>query len=88
MSERAIVLASDGLWDNLHEEEIGQLAVSGGDMVGRVRTMVKRAKEMAYLLEYESPFYLKAVKKGHSVPKGGKIDDITIIIAEVVLTSG
>ena len=57
-------------------------------MVSRVKAVVKRTKERAYLLEYESPFYLKAIKKGHSVPKGGKIDDITIIVAEVVLANG
>lgn len=57
-------------------------------MVSKVKAVVKRTKERAYLLEYESPFYLKAVRKGHSVPKGGKIDDITIIIAEVVLANG
>lgn len=62
--------------------------VEGGDMVSRVKAVVKRTKERAYLLEYESPFYLKAIKKGHSVPKGGKIDDITIIVAEVVLANG
>ncbi len=76
-----IVLASDGLWDNLNEDEIGELVMGGGDMVSRVKAVVKRTKERAYLLDYESPFYLKAVKKGHSVPKGGKIDDISIIIA-------
>jgi hypothetical protein len=62
--------------------------MGGGDMVSKVKAVVKRTKERAYLLEYESPFYLKAVRKGHSVPKGGKIDDITIIIAEVVLANG
>jgi serine/threonine protein phosphatase PrpC len=47
------VLASDGLWDNLHEEDIRQLAICGGsDLVGRVKLLVRRAKEMAYLLEY------------------------------------
>jgi hypothetical protein len=33
--------------------------------------------------EYESPFYLKACNHGHKVPKTGKIDDISMIIASV-----
>jgi hypothetical protein len=33
---------------------------------------------------YESPFYHKALKHGHKAPKCGKVDDTTMILAEVM----
>ncbi len=41
---------------------------------------------MANLTEFESPFYLKAKEQGHKdVPKIGKVDDTTLIIASVIM---
>jgi protein phosphatase PTC7 len=43
--EKRIVLASDGLWDNLHEDEIQQLLFSNGnDLTAKTKTIVRRAK--------------------------------------------
>ena len=41
---------------------------------------------MGGLEVYESPFYLKALEQEHTVPKTGKIDDITLIVATVLRT--
>jgi len=50
------------------------------------RNLIRRAKEVAALERYESPFYLKAVEQEHTVPKTGKVDDITVIVASIVKT--
>lgn len=36
-------------------------------------------------MSYESPFYKKALEKGKQVPKSSKVDDISIILAEIII---
>jgi hypothetical protein len=80
------VLASDGLWDNLTPKEVQKEIFTSNNHVQSAKALVKRTKDIANLKEFESPFYLKAREQGHTdVPKIGKVDDTTMIIASVVI---
>ena len=45
--------------------------------------IAKNAEEKSFDINYESPFYKKARKQGIRFRKGGKQDDITVIIAQI-----
>jgi hypothetical protein len=83
LKDKVIVLASDGLWDNIHNEEIRKEVFGVGDLVESGKRLVKKIKEVGTLREYESPFYRKGIAQNQKVPKTGKVDDTTIIIASV-----
>lgn len=80
-----LVVATDGLYDN----------VSDGDIVGVVQQMEGKevmevaealgdlASERAVDANYESPF-MKAAGKAGVEWRGGKADDITVVVLKVV----
>jgi hypothetical protein len=78
-----IVLATDGLWDNMHLKEIHEylFLTECKDIVLKTKNIIKKIKEYSKYGEYESPFYKKALSQGLNVPKTAKVDDISIIIA-------
>jgi serine/threonine protein phosphatase PrpC len=72
--EDIIVLGTDGLWDNLFEKEIAQLAVWQSDMSNLAKNIGEEAR-------------LAATEPGRKTPwsgVGGKLDDISVIAARVV----
>jgi protein phosphatase PTC7 len=74
--EDIIVMATDGLWDNLFEEQVAELVVEKSDMS-------KLAKNIAEETRFA------ATEPGRKTPwsdVGGKLDDITVITALVVTT--
>lgn len=77
------MLASDGLWDNVYSDIIRREIAESSGYVEAAKKLVKRTKEVFLLPEYESPFYTKGMKLGEKVPKAGKVDDTTIILARV-----
>jgi DNA modification methylase len=52
------------------------------------KEIAKRAEENSLDLNYESPFYKKAIQHGKNFRKGGKPDDITVIIAQILEEDG
>lgn len=81
-----LVIATDGLFDNVSAERIVELTVQGRDMPPEelVRVIAEEASRAANDPNAETPFAEGAQKAGQSW-QGGKLDDITVIIARVAL---
>jgi phosphatidylserine decarboxylase len=75
-----IVLATDGLWDNLFPKDIISIIEQNySDLKEAAEQIARRAQEVALRENIETPFERKANKRW----RGGKLDDITVIIAKV-----
>ncbi|XP_016951103.1 protein phosphatase PTC7 homolog fig [Drosophila biarmipes] len=83
-----VLLATDGLFDNLPESML--LKILNGlkergerDLLEGASQVVEKARELSLNASFQSPFALKA--REHNVPYsgGGKPDDITLILASV-----
>uniref|UniRef100_A0A0N4ZV92 Protein phosphatase n=1 Tax=Parastrongyloides trichosuri TaxID=131310 RepID=A0A0N4ZV92_PARTI len=82
-----ILLASDGLWDNVPQEMINKLLASidrdEDDALQNIcNSLTLCARQLSLSKDYMSPFSLKAVEEGYKT-KGGKPDDITCILIKV-----
>lgn len=90
-----VIVASDGLWDNLFEEGdilpvVREQAVDkngGGSAVvdpqRLAHALVQRARAASEREDYESPFALEA--RRHGLRRlGGKVDDITVVVGRVI----
>lgn len=82
-----IVIATDGLWDNLKETsllyEISKIkSYLLEDLEKTAQTLAKKAIELAFDPDYISPFAISARKNGINI-RGGKPDDVTILLARV-----
>ena len=74
--EDIIVMATDGLWDNLFEEQVAELVVEQSDMTKLAKNIAEEAR-------------FAATEPGRKTPwsdVGGKLDDITVVTALVVTT--
>ena len=74
--EDIIVMATDGLWDNLFEEQVAELVVEKSDMSKLAKNIAEEAR-------------FAATEPGRKTPwsdVGGKLDDITVVTALVVTT--
>ena len=74
--EDIIVMATDGLWDNLFEEQVAELVVEQSDMSKLAKNIAEEAR-------------FAATEPGRKTPwsdVGGKLDDITVVTALVVTT--
>ena len=72
--EDIIVMATDGLWDNLFEEQVAELVVEKSDVPKRAKSIAEGARAAA-------------TEPGRKTPwsnGGGKLDDISVIAARVV----
>ena len=49
LKDKVIVLASDGLWDNIHNEEIRKEVFGVGSLVESGKRLVKKIKEVGTL---------------------------------------
>lgn len=80
-----IVAGSDGLWDNLHPNELTELVNSN---IQNEKKMAEEIAKAAYRrslsTSYPSPFHEKAKKAKLYYPPQGKSDDITVVAATVV----
>ena len=92
-----VMLGTDGLFDNLFDEELIELvktaAVRGADEAAlfgeaslmQLAEMVARAAQLrANDSEADCPFAVGARAAGYSKQIGGKLDDITVLIAQVM----
>mmetsp|Transcript_9672 Transcript_9672/g.14718 ORF Transcript_9672/g.14718 Transcript_9672/m.14718 type:complete len:110 (-) Transcript_9672:17-346(-) len=84
-----VVMGTDGLWDNLFEEDIKSCLrphfsrTSGLDTSAASKCISTLAEAKSYDKTYDSPFAVEAKKHEQDEP-GGKEDDITVIVSEVV----
>lgn len=102
-----IVLATDGLWDNVSPQDIIQIVESHGttdDLNSLAQALGSMAFDNSQNAEFESPYALEARKAGLELSiwdklsaakfteqgfklgeiTGGKMDDITVLVASVV----
>ena len=72
--EDIIIMGTDGLWDNLFEDQVAELTVWQSDMSDLAKNIGEEAR-------------LAATEPGRKTPwsgVGGKLDDISVIAARVV----
>lgn len=92
-----VIVASDGLWDNV---EVNKIIECLNDFSRRAFSMqidtCAFAKKLSYIAEdlsrdksYYSPFCKKAIEYNKSGKKylGGKPDDITIVVGQIILSN-
>ncbi|KAL6283464.1 hypothetical protein ACE6H2_014393 [Prunus campanulata] len=85
-----IVLGTDGLLDNMFPSEIEDVLVSFGESGRDCEELASATANLALFNSLDkysvSPFQMEAEKAGveHA---GGKIDDITVVVAQVVASS-
>jgi protein phosphatase PTC7 len=92
-----IIVATDGLWDNVEVSDIinhlNEFSRKSGsvliDTAGFAKHLSKIAEELSQDKNHFSPFCKKAIDNYKSAKKyyGGKPDDITIIAAQVLFTN-
>lgn len=76
-----IVLATDGLWDNVFTEHIVEIVNSDKELENVTRQLIHTAAKNS-ISDEPTPFSHKA-KEQMILHEGGKYDDITIIVAKV-----
>lgn len=82
-----IVVATDGLWDNLTEKQL-LVEISNiksfllDDLEKAANNIARKAIELAFDPDYQSPFALAARQNGINI-NGGKPDDVTVLLARV-----
>jgi protein phosphatase PTC7 len=88
-----LIVASDGLWDNLFNVKIIDLIrpfVSSSDelvdpsLVAEV--IAKEAERYSNMQDYLSPFGKNAREHRYNY-EGGKPDDITVVVAQILLSA-
>lgn len=82
-----LVLGTDGLWDNLFEQDITRILGQERTPEQMARSLVMNARAASERSEYDSPFSVEARKHGIDKFTGGKEDDITVLVSKVRLQS-
>lgn len=78
-----LIVATDGLFDNMTDKEIVNFVDEEGDPMALAEILGGTASTRGMDKTFESPF-MKAAKGAGVKWKGGKADDITVIVAKVV----
>ncbi|KOM52654.1 hypothetical protein LR48_Vigan09g131300 [Vigna angularis] len=94
MEGDTIVMGSDGLFDNVFDHEIVQTIVKYKDVAETAKSLANLASSHALDSNFDSPYSLEARSRGFKPPlwkkilgmklTGGKLDDITVIVGQVV----
>ncbi|GKV20729.1 hypothetical protein SLEP1_g30811 [Rubroshorea leprosula] len=98
MEGDTIVMGSDGLFDNVFDQEIvSTLKTHGDDVAEAAKALADLARNHSLDSTFDSPYSLEARSKGFEVPfwkkllgmklTGGKLDDVTVIVGQVVSSS-
>ncbi|KAF0687628.1 Aste57867_20612 [Aphanomyces stellatus] len=82
-----IILATDGLFDNVDEEQLLEIVAAEPDVENMTRKLVKKAYDLSLDRKIDSPF-ARLAKENDKMWGGGMPDDITIIVARVVKRGG
>jgi protein phosphatase PTC7 len=82
-----IILGTDGLWDNLFDEDIIEVVANApSDPATIAQLIARQAHIVANDKDHLSPFSKSARSNGYPLATGGKLDDITVLCARVVLS--
>lgn len=82
-----IILGTDGLWDNLFDDDIIDILASApSDPATIAQLIARQAHIVANDKDIISPFSKSARSNGYPLATGGKLDDITVLCARVVLS--
>jgi protein phosphatase PTC7 len=82
-----IIVGTDGLWDNLFDEDIIDVIASAPSDPATISQLIARqAHIVANDKDIISPFSKSARSNGYPLATGGKLDDITVLCARVVLS--
>ena len=82
-----IVLATDGLFDNLFDDEIGALLAKGGTIEQLSERVASTARKVSFDMKRRSPFTVEARAQGYNM-LGGKVDDVTVVLIRVLNGDG
>nr|XP_016513604.1 PREDICTED: probable protein phosphatase 2C 26 [Nicotiana tabacum] len=88
-----IIMGSDGLFDNVFDQEIVSVMTTHDDVSNAAKALAELAKNHSVDIKFDSPYSLEARERGFDVPwwkkvfgmklTGGKLDDITVIVGKV-----
>eukprot|EP00455_Lapot_gusevi_P041882 TRINITY_DN4906_c0_g1_i1.p1 TRINITY_DN4906_c0_g1~~TRINITY_DN4906_c0_g1_i1.p1 ORF type:complete len:129 (+),score=35.80 TRINITY_DN4906_c0_g1_i1:32-388(+) len=82
-----LILATDGLFDNIPQAEIVQLAASEIQLGSGVDVIAERLAQRAHMLSQDktidSPFAILAKENNILWKSGGRPDDVTVIVCQV-----
>jgi protein phosphatase PTC7 len=83
-----IIVGTDGLWDNLFDEDILEVVANAGtnDPATIGQHIARQAHIVANDKDILSPFSKSARSNGYPLATGGKLDDITVLVGRVVLS--
>ena len=70
-----VVTATDGLWDNLFEDFVAELAAEESDLDGLARNLARQARLIGDNTKAKTSWFVEGL--------GGKLDDITVVTARV-----
>ncbi|XP_021905368.1 probable protein phosphatase 2C 80 [Carica papaya] len=88
MAGDVVIVGTDGLWDNIHPTQIEYILMRAGDDESccAPKEIAERIGAVAFFnsrnKDYDSPFAIASRKAGRN-HKGGKKDDITVLVAFV-----
>jgi protein phosphatase PTC7 len=82
-SDDLVIVGSDGLFDNVHDINVTQLVQQYRDIDELADRLSRLASKHANDARYLSPFALGAARAGFTGILGGKLDDITVVVARV-----
>ncbi|XP_066308372.1 probable protein phosphatase 2C 1 isoform X1 [Miscanthus floridulus] len=88
-----IVSGSDGLFDNIFDQEIVSIISESPGVHEAAKALAELARKHSVDVTFDSPYSMEARSRGFDVPWwkkilgakliGGKMDDITVIVAQV-----
>ncbi|KAL3623873.1 hypothetical protein CASFOL_032689 [Castilleja foliolosa] len=94
MEEDTVVMGSDGLFDNIFDRDIISVVSSCANVSNAAKAIANLAHNHSMDSNYDSPYSQEARAQGFDVPwwkkimgmklTGGKLDDITVIVAQVI----
>ncbi|PON85856.1 PPM-type phosphatase domain containing protein [Trema orientale] len=89
-----IIMGSDGLFDNVFDDEMISTLARYKDVVEAAKALANLASSHAMDPNFDSPYALEARSRGFDVPwwkkilgrklTGGKLDDITVVVGQVL----
>ncbi|KAK4788635.1 hypothetical protein SAY86_019954 [Trapa natans] len=94
MEQDTIVMGSDGLFDNVFDQEIVSIVTRCSDVIETAKALCDLANQHSADPSFDSPYSVEARERGFDIPlwkkilgmklTGGKLDDITVIVGRVV----
>ncbi|KAF4746531.1 hypothetical protein FOZ63_002507 [Perkinsus olseni] len=83
-----VVVASDGLWDNVFDKDVMRILQKEQDDVHAAATeLATMAVNNGRNRTYASPFFRHALQQRTFVGLGGKEDDVTVVVGRLTRTS-